>query len=95
MMKAGAYLETERYEEGLELSLAAQRQPNTFVWAYVYEVVALAYLDRIKEAGQALERIRSIKPDFNLDFVDSTLKQGNYIGRELYIDGLKKAGLQD
>ncbi len=54
----------------------------------------MAHLDRIEEARQALQRVRSIMPEFDLDFVDSTLKQGSYMGRELYIDGLKKAGLE-
>jgi len=94
-VKASANLASERYEEGLELARAAQRQPNAGVWAYASEVVALAHLDRIGEARQALERVRAIKPDFDLNFVVSTHQQMRYVGFEFYRDGLKKAGLEN
>jgi adenylate cyclase len=93
--KALANIAMERYEEGLEITRASQRQPNAGVWAYVDEVAALAQLDRIEEARQALERVRAIKPDFDLNFAVSTLQQMRFVGRELYIDGLKKAGLEN
>ncbi len=93
-IKAAANLATERYEEGLELARAAQRQPNAGIWAYVHEVVALVHLDRIGEARQALERVRAIKPDFDLNFVVSTHQQMRYVGFEFYRDGLMKAGLE-
>ena len=94
-VKASANLASERYEEGLELARAAQRQPNAGVWAYASEVVALAHLDRIQEARHALERVRAIKPDFDLNFVVSTHQQMRYVGFEFYRDGLKKAGLEE
>ncbi len=85
----------ERYEEGLEFARASRRQPNAGVWATVNEVVALVQLDRIEEASQALERVRAIKPDFDLNWADSFLQQMRFVGREFYIDGLKKAGLEE
>jgi tetratricopeptide (TPR) repeat protein len=93
--KALANIAMERYEEGLAITRASQRQPNVGVWAYVDEVAALAQLNRIEEAKQALERVRAIKPDFDLNFAVSTLQQMRFVGRELYIDGLKKAGLEN
>ena len=93
--KAWAYLPMERYEEGLESTRAAQRQPNAGVWAYVNEVVALARLDRIDEAAQALERVHAIKPDFDMNFVVGFLQQVRAVGFELYSDALKKAGLEE
>ncbi len=85
----------ERYEESLELARAAGRQPNAGVWAYVSEVAALAQLDRVEEARQALDLVRAIKPDFDMYFVVSTLQRMHFVGHELYIDGLKKAGLEN
>jgi hypothetical protein len=61
----------------------------------VVEVVALVQLDRIEESRQALERLRAIKPDFDLNFVASTLQQMRFAGRELYIESLKKVGLEN
>ncbi len=65
------------------------------VWAYVSEVLALAQRDRIEEARQALERVSAIKPDFDLNFVVSTFEQMRAVGFEFYLDGLKKAGLEN
>ena len=95
VIKAQAYIAMERYEEGLEFARAGLRQPNAGVWAYVAEVAALAQLDRVDEARQALERVHAIKPDFDLNFVVSTVEQMRFSGRELYIDALKKAGLEE
>jgi adenylate cyclase len=92
-VKSAANLATERYEESLEFARAAKRQPNAGVWAHVSEVVALAQLDRIEEARQALQRVRVIKPDFDLNFVVSTLQQMRFVGLEYYRDGLKRAGV--
>ena len=93
--KAAAYLGAERYDESLDFARASLRQPDAGVWAYVHEVVALAHLDRIEEARQTLERVHAIKPDFDLSFAVSTLQQMRLVGRELYIEGLKKAGLEN
>jgi len=90
--RAFAYLPLERYEEGLESTRAAQRQPNAGVWAYINEVVALACLDRIEEAAQALERVYTIKSDFDMNFVASFLQQIRAVGYEFYLEALKKAG---
>ena len=93
--KAEAYLAMECYDEGLEIARASQRQPNAGVWAHMAEVVALAHLDRIEEARQALESVRAIKPDFDLDFVVSFIQQVRWVGADFYLDGLKKAGLDE
>ena len=93
--KAFAYLAMERYEVRLENTRAAQRQPNAGVWAYANEVVALAQLDRIEEARQAFERVKGIKPDFDLNFVVSTFQQMRVSSRELYTECLKKLGLEE
>jgi len=90
--RAFAYLPLERYEEGLESTRAAQGQPNAGVWAYINEVVALACLDRIDEAAQALERVYTIKSDFDMNFVASFLQQIRAVGYEFYLEALKKAG---
>ena len=94
-IKAEAYMALARYEEGLEFARASQRQPNAAYLAYVVEVAALAQLDRIEEARQALDRVKAIKPDFDLNFVVSMEKQMRPVGYEFYLDGLKKVGLEN
>ena len=92
-IKALGCIAMERYEEGLEFVRASQRQPNAGVWVYAAEAVALVQLDRIEEAREALERVRAIKPDFDLNFAVSTLQRMRWVGREPFLDALKKAGL--
>ena len=98
-VKAAANISLERYEEGLKFARAAQRQPNAGVWAYVDEVVALVQLDRIEEARHVLEHVRAIKPDFDMNFVVSYLEQTRFVGpecfMELFLDAMKKAGLEN
>ena len=94
-LKAEAYMAMERYEEGLKFARASLRQPNAGVWAYAAEAVALAHLDRIEEARQALDRVKAIKPDFDLNFVVSNIQQRRAVGFEFYLDGVKKAGLEE
>ncbi|MEE9266363.1 MAG: hypothetical protein V3V86_06550, partial [Gammaproteobacteria bacterium] len=94
-VKASGNFVMERYEECLELARAAQRQSNAAVWAYLCEVVALVQLDRMEEARQALERVRAIKPDYDLNFLASTLQQARHVGYELYFDALTKLGVEN
>ena len=93
-VKASGSIAMGRYEACLDLARAAQRQSNAAVWAYLCEVVALVQLDRMEEAKQALEHVRAIKPDFDPNFVASTLQQARAVGHELYFDALKKLGLE-
>jgi tetratricopeptide (TPR) repeat protein len=95
MIKAQAFLFMESYEEALDWARNALRQPNAGLWAYATEVVALAHLDRIEDARQALRRVMAIKPNFNMDFVISTVQMMRMAGSERYIDGLRKAGLPE
>ena len=94
-LKAFANISLERYEEGLKFARAGKRQPNASMWPSVAEAASLAQLDRIEEARQALERVRAIKPDFDLNFVGSSLKRQRAVGWQPYLDGLKKAGLEN
>ena len=59
----------------------------------MFEVIALAHLDRVEEAKQALQRVYTIKSDFDMDFVRATAKVMHPSSAERYIDGLRKAGL--
>ena len=58
-------------------------------------MVALAELGRVEEARQVLERIKTIKPDFDLNFVVSTFQRVRLAGPEPYIDALRKVGLEN
>ncbi len=83
----------DRHEEALKWIRKALRQSNAGVRTHVFEVIALAHLGRIEEARQALQRVYTIKSDFDMDFVRATAKMMYPSSAKRYIDGLRKAGL--
>ena len=94
-LKGVAFLAMDRHQEALNWIRKALQQPNAGVRTQVLEVVALAHLDRIEEAKQALRRVYAIKPDFDMDFVRATAKMMHPSSAKRYIDGLRKAGLAE
>jgi len=93
--KAIALIMLDRYEEGLDWALRAQRQPNPTLWACLPEVSALALLDRGAEAEAALERARQLQLDVSVGFVDHVLPITDTSYRERFVGGLIKAGMRD
>ncbi len=92
-LKGLAFVAMDRHEEALKWIRKALRQSNAGVRTNVFEVIALAHLGRIEEARQALERVYTIKSDFDMDFVRATAKMMHPSSAKRYIDGLRKAGL--
>jgi adenylate cyclase len=84
-----------RYEEALEWARKAQRQPNPALWAFMPEVSALALLDRLDEAHEALQRVRRLKPDVTCAFATAVLPITHAADREHFVSGLIKAGVPE
>ncbi len=84
-----------RHEEALDWARQSLRQPRTAVWANMAEVSALGHLGRDDEAREALARARAIKPDLSIGFVDVALKFKVAADRAHYVDGLRRAGLDE
>jgi adenylate cyclase len=93
--KAIALIMLERYQEGLDWALKAQRQPNSALWAYLPEASALALLDRVDEARAALDRARELKREVSVRFVDNVLPVTDETYRALFVGGLIKAGMPE
>jgi len=92
--KAIALILLERYDEALIWTRKGQQQADLPIWAHMPEVSALGLLGRIGEARAVLDRVRQLKPDVSLDFVDQALKFTNANDREHFLDGLSKAGFE-
>ena len=92
--KAIALIVLGRYDEALDWARKALRQPNAAIWAHMPEVSALGLLGRPDEARAALDRVRGIKSDVSLAFVDQAVPFTDKAGREHFVDGLRKAGLE-
>nr|NIN37312.1 tetratricopeptide repeat protein [Gammaproteobacteria bacterium]NIT15042.1 tetratricopeptide repeat protein [Gammaproteobacteria bacterium] len=83
------------YEEALAWARRAVRQPNAVLFASVAELAALGWLGRSDEADMALERVRSFKPDADIQYVLSVHPITEAECRERFVAGLRKAGLSE
>lgn len=68
--------------------------PNVQYWAKAHLVAALGHLGDEEQANGALEQLKQAKPEFSLEFAREHLfylKRSDQI--EIYIEGLRKAGV--
>jgi len=84
------------FEKALAYTEQASAIPNYQYWTTAHMAVALAYLGRDREAGQTVARLLQQNPGFSIAFAKEKLfylKMPEQI--ELYIDGLKMAGVPE
>lgn len=82
------------YALALQWTLQAQEIPNCQYWAVAHQAVALACLDRGKDAQAAVTRLLALNPIFSVTFAARKLfyvKSAEQ--RELYLGGLARAGV--
>lgn len=95
-MRAWSLIVMGRHIEAAESARIAVRKPNADIWAYSTLAAALGHLGHIKEAGSALIELLRRKPDFSVGFVRRfVFYNRNPDHLELYLDGLRKAGLPE
>jgi hypothetical protein len=90
---AEAQLFMHSYEEAVEWGWKALREPG-FQWSrYAALACALAHLERLEEAKRVLSELRVRRPDFSLDFAQSThlITDADYMAH--YLAGLRQAGV--
>jgi len=92
---AWADLVRERYDAALEWARQAMAQPNCGVWGKATLAIVLAHMDRDEEARQALDALLEEKPNMALSFIEETLPFSRAADREIFEDGLRRAGLAD
>jgi len=93
--KAIALVMLERFDEAIAVSRTAQRNPNVAIYAHLGEVSALGHQDDAKGAADAVRRARAVKPDLSVGYVDKVLPVADPACREIFLGGLRKAGLPD
>ncbi|MEM7019897.1 MAG: tetratricopeptide repeat protein [Pseudomonadota bacterium] len=84
------------FQQALEWTEQAMLNPNCQYWALAHQAVAYAYLDNHEDAQASLNAVHEQVPDFSLAFAKEKmfyLKKQDQI--DLYIQGLKKAGLEN
>ncbi|WP_455375797.1 winged helix-turn-helix domain-containing tetratricopeptide repeat protein [Kaarinaea lacus] len=93
---AQALIFNKDFEKALSYTEHASAMPNHQYWTTAHKAVALAHLGRNQEAKQTVQRLLQQNPKFSLAFAREKLfylKLPEQI--ELYIDGLKKAGVPE
>ena len=91
-----ALLFKKEFEKALQWLDKAATIPNYQYWTIAHRIVALVYLDQVETAKHNADKLRRLNPKFCLQFAREKLfylKMPEQI--ELYMDGLKKAGIPE
>ena len=87
-----AFIGLGRFDEAVSAAKKAIRQNPLFPFAYRCLASALAHLGREAEAREAVAGLLELEPDFR---ISERVARGDVSGLQLYIDGLRKAGLPE
>ena len=82
------------FERAVKWTQKAEMIPNCQYWTFAHRAVAQAHLGQNKEAAKAVEELLAMAPQFSLSFAQEKLfylKLPEQL--EIYLDGLKKAGV--
>jgi adenylate cyclase len=91
---AMTFILQEDFAQGVEWSKRSLRQPNRIGhFNHATLASALANLDRMEEAREALQGALIVKPDLSIAFLEKILPTRHKDGLEIYLSGIRKAGL--
>jgi tetratricopeptide (TPR) repeat protein len=93
--KAIALVLLGRFEEAVALSQRSQQQANSAIFSHLAEISALGHLGRGADAREAMSRARKKKPDLSIAYVDQTLPITDPRCREVFLEGLRMAGVPE
>jgi adenylate cyclase len=95
VVRGWAHILMRQFEDAAFWSRKAVRMPNTQFWTQATLASALGHLGRSEEAQRAVADLYRVKPDFSLALVADILPFAESGHRELFLDGLRKAGLPE
>jgi TolB-like protein/Flp pilus assembly protein TadD len=90
-MMGVALISLGRFDEAVAAAMKALRKNQTFGLAYRCLAAALAHLGRDAEARRTVAQLLEIEPDFRIS--EYVARSGQW--PQMYIDGLRKAGLPE
>jgi TolB-like protein/Tfp pilus assembly protein PilF len=94
-VRSYSYLHMRRFEEAAEWATRAMRQPNTPIPPYIIHVIALSHLDRCEEAQQATNTLLEKFADVSIAKIRETIPFKREQDVEIWVDGLRKAGVPE
>ena len=87
---------SQEHEEAVDWARKTIQNPRAAgYWPYAVLAAALAQLGQMDEARKALSAALEAKPDLSIAYLVKTLPTKNPDGLNLYLDGLRRAGLPD
>ena len=92
---AESYLFQGDYEQAVEWARKAVREPNTQFWVSVALASALGYGGSEDDIRLAREQLLKRKPEISIGFVRQASSITDMGDLEVYIEGLRKAGLPE
>ncbi len=95
VVRGWAHILMRQFEDAAFWSRKAVRMPNTQFWTQVTLASALGHLGRSEEAQRTVADLYRVKPDFSLALVADILPFAENGHQELFLDGLRKAGLPE
>jgi adenylate cyclase len=90
-----AYMMAGRFGEALDWTRRALRERPTFAPALRFQAVSLAELGRIEEARETVTRLLELEPNLTLAVLHRRAPIGNSRLMNLFLNGLRKAGLPE
>jgi adenylate cyclase len=87
-----AFLKLQRFDEAVAAAKKALRKNQTFSTTYRCLAAALAHLGRDAEAREAVARLLELEPNFR---ISEWVARGGQWRAQLFVDGLRKAGLPE
>ncbi|MEJ2122841.1 MAG: hypothetical protein P8Z76_19505, partial [Alphaproteobacteria bacterium] len=96
VVRALACILLQRYDEAIEHSDRTRQFPTPAgYWPFATKAAALAHLGRQDEARDQIQLALKEKPDLTVRYIERTLPTKHEGGLDLYLEGLREAGLPD
>jgi adenylate cyclase len=89
---SAAFISLGRFDEAVAAAKKALSQNQTFVITYRCLAAALAQLGRDAEARETAARLLELEPNFH---ISKWMVPHSRSGAQMFIDGLRKAGLPE
>jgi adenylate cyclase len=96
LILAMACILSQEHEEAVDWAHKTIQNPRAAgYWPHAVLAAALAHLGQMDEAREALSAALEAKPDLSIAYLVKTLPTKKPDGLDLYLDGLRQAGLPD
>jgi adenylate cyclase len=83
-----------RHEEAIETCKKVIELTPRSLPSYINLAVAYSELDQMDEAREAADKVLKMNPNFSMHSFEKTLPYKNEADRDLFVNGLRKAGLK-